>query len=290
MAAALPRIGLGLLLLGLVGLGSRGFYAAPSARGPSIPGLGLLVLEVLGSLCILAALGGLVLFGAAWSGRRRKRKPKRDRTDDEPRVHWAIKLAAAAFVMTLFAAIVYALATLAANASGAPPGLLVVPGGGLVSFAGQPSDDASSSWPPFGWVFAAVAAVVALVGATCWWLVTRGDQTGTSDTAAEGFVRAFDDGLAALERESDPRRAVILAYVAMERALAAHGLARKSSEAPVEYMLRVLLDVPTCRDPVHRLTDLFEEARFSRHTISGAGRTAALDALLTVRSVLQPTL
>ena len=156
-----------------------------------------------------------------------------------------------------------------------------MPGPGPASFAGQPSDDASNSWPPFGWVFAAVVAVVALVGATWWWLATRGDETATNDAASERFVRAFDDGLAALESESDPRRAVILAYVAMERALAAHGLARKSSEAPVEYMLRVLLDVPTCRDPVHRLTDLFEEARFSRHTISGAGRTAALDALLT---------
>ena len=53
------RVGLGLLLLGLVGLGSRGFYAAPSAQGPSIPGLGLLVLEVLASLGILLALAGI---------------------------------------------------------------------------------------------------------------------------------------------------------------------------------------------------------------------------------------
>jgi hypothetical protein len=95
-----------------------------------------------------------------------------------------------------------------------------------------------------------------------------------------------DNGLAALEGEADPRRAVILAYVAMERALARQGLARQPPETPIEYLLRVLAELPAARAPLHRLTDLFEEAKFSSHVVEPASRLAAVEALHAVRESL----
>jgi Domain of unknown function (DUF4129) len=72
----------------------------------------------------------------------------------------------------------------------------------------------------------------------------------------------------------------------MERALARQGLGRNAPEAPVEYMLPFLAEVPGSREPVHRLTDLFEEAKFSHHVIVPSSRAAALDALFALRETL----
>ena len=54
--------------------------------------------------------------------------------------------------------------------------------------------------------------------------------------------------------ERDPRRAVIRTYARMERTFAAYGVARESSEAPLEYLTRVLdlLSVSTAPStPLH---------------------------------------
>jgi hypothetical protein len=90
---------------------------------------------------------------------------------------------------------------------------------------------------------------------------------------------AIDD----LEAEPDPRRAVIAAYARMERNLAGHGLRRRPSEAPLEYLRRVLLGLGARGAPVERLTELFERARFSHHRIDVAMKDEALTALREIR-------
>ena len=60
-----------------------------------------------------------------------------------------------------------------------------------------------------------------------------------------------------------------------------------ASEAPVEYMLRVLAGVPDCTDPIHALTRLFEEAKYSQHDIGPPDRQSAVEALQSVRATLQ---
>jgi hypothetical protein len=86
----------------------------------------------------------------------------------------------------------------------------------------------------------------------------------------------------------------------MERGLAAAGLPRHPAEAPFEYAGRVLEAAlaPTDRGTppgfpgplrpasVHRLTGLFERAKFSRHPIGQADREEAMAALRTVRREL----
>jgi hypothetical protein len=146
-------------------------------------------------------------------------------------------------------------------------------------------DAAGQASPPFGIVFLVVTAIV---GATAglWLWRTRPRWTYATDSSARRLRQVVDDGLDAFQRESDPRRAVILAYLAMERALAVQGLARMAPEAPVEYMLRILADLPDCHDAVHLLTALFEEAKFSHHPIDSSDRAVAVQALVAVRTAL----
>jgi Domain of unknown function (DUF4129) len=103
---------------------------------------------------------------------------------------------------------------------------------------------------------------------------------------AERLVELVDDTLEDLEGEPDPRRAVIAAWARMERGLAAAGLPRHPAEAPFEYAARVLEAALARPASVHRLTGLFERAKFSHHPIGQADRDQAIAALRTVRREL----
>jgi hypothetical protein len=274
-------IALTVFLAVLVALGSRGAADATGSSGRSA-GLGLLLLEVIGSVGLVMALVGVWLMVVVWPRRRRK-KPERQKQYEGPRLHWAIKLVLVMLAVGLIAGLISAARALGGG-EGTPLGEVLVPSGGAI-FGSRPSNDVPE-WPPFPWVLAAVVAVSVIAGLVIWRWFARGDDSPAASESPEVFERALDDGLAALERETDPRRAVILAYVAMERALARRGLSRHIAEAPVEYMLRVLHDIPDGREPANRLTDLFEEARFSHHTISTAERDGAVHALVDLRAVL----
>ena len=87
--------------------------------------------------------------------------------------------------------------------------------------------------------------------------------TPIRETLEEVLTETLDD----LRREPDPRKAVIGAYSNMERTLAARGAPRHESEAPDEYLARILDVVGASGHSVRRLTRLFARARFSPHEI-----------------------
>jgi hypothetical protein len=103
------------------------------------------------------------------------------------------------------------------------------------------------------------------------------------DEAAE----ILDEGLGALLAERDPRRAVIAAYVAMERAMARQGKPRRAHEAPTEYLARVLGVAPSRAAELDQLVGLYELARFSEHDVTASMRDAAIDAVRGLRAELQ---
>jgi hypothetical protein len=129
----------------------------------------------------------------------------------------------------------------------------------------------------------AVAAMVAIVVAQ---LRAERRRRRPPATRAERLVGLLDDTLEDLERDPDPRRAVIAAWARMERGLAAAGLPRRPSEAPFEYAARVLETSLARPASVHRLTGLFERAKFSQHAIGPADRDEAVAALRAVRREL----
>jgi hypothetical protein len=271
-------VALTIALVVLVALGSRAATDAAPANGRSGGSLLLLLLEVLGSVALVLALLGAWLMVTLGAGRRRKE----NKPESQRRVHWIVRLLALALLAAMIAGMFAALRALGGGDATEPVPVIAPVGGG--AFGGATTDE-TPQWPPFPWVLAAVVAVLAIGGLIWWWLARSAETDDTAETT-ELFERALDDGLAALERETDPRRAVILAYVAMEGTLARRGLPRRSAEAPVEYMLRVLHQVPECAEPVNRLTDLFEEARFSHHVISGRARDRAVNALSLIRAAL----
>ena len=97
----------------------------------------------------------------------------------------------------------------------------------------------------------------------------------------------FGISIAEIERESDPRRAVIRAYAAMETTLVRHKLGRRPFEAPGEYLSRVFSTLRLSRRPAERLTELFERARFSEHAIGPEMKRESIAALGELRSELE---
>ena len=72
------------------------------------------------------------------------------------------------------------------------------------------------------------------------------------------------------------------AYARMEQALTVYGLPRKPAEAPYEYLRRVGRELEA-EEPVAALTELFEVAKFSEHSVDERMRGRAIDALTAVR-------
>jgi Domain of unknown function (DUF4129) len=132
----------------------------------------------------------------------------------------------------------------------------------------------------------AAVAVLAMVAIVVAQLRADRRRRRPPATRAERLVGLLDDTLEDLERDPDPRRAVIAAWARMERGLAAAGLPRRPAEAPFEYAARVLETSLARRESVHRLTGLFERAKFSQHAIGPADRDEAIAALRAVRREL----
>ena len=105
---------------------------------------------------------------------------------------------------------------------------------------------------------------------------------------AEELSAVLDESLDDLRREADPRRAVIAAYARMERILAAEGLGRHTSEAPFEYLSRVLAELQASRTSTFALTELYERAEFSTHAVDEGMRREAIGALTALRNDLAP--
>jgi hypothetical protein len=104
---------------------------------------------------------------------------------------------------------------------------------------------------------------------------------------ARPAIEILDEGLGVLLAERDPRRAVIAAYVAMERAMARHGWARRPHEAPTEYLANVLGVAPSRAGDLDELVGLYEFARFSEHTVTDGMRESAVAVVRRLRMDLQ---
>jgi len=140
--------------------------------------------------------------------------------------------------------------------------------------------------PEFEWAAVLIAGALVGIGYGVY-RIGRKKPASEDRTLREDLAAILDDTLGKLWDEQDPRRAVILAYAWMERTLAAHGLPRVPSEAPLEYLARVLIDLDASRDSVFELTALFERAKFSPHDVDEGMKQEAIGALTAVRDDLR---
>ena len=157
-------------------------------------------------------------------------------------------------------------------------------GEGTPGVSGRDVSEAEFAWIPVSITLALLA--VAVFG--FWWSGrSRRRALGKrDDELADALEAALDESLDDLRAEPDPRRAVIAAYARLERVLASHGLPRKTSEAPLEYLGRMLSGLSVSPPAARRLTDLFERAKFSQHAVPAEMKEEAIGALETVRDDL----
>jgi Domain of unknown function (DUF4129) len=108
-------------------------------------------------------------------------------------------------------------------------------------------------------------------------------EAPVTEALSDVLAESLDD----LESERDPRRAVIRAYAQMERVFAARGLPRRESEAPAEYVTRLLDGAGVSSHSVRRLTNLFARARFSTHEVDAGMKGEAIEALGGLRAEIE---
>jgi hypothetical protein len=145
--------------------------------------------------------------------------------------------------------------------------------------------------PEFQWLPALIVGslIFGVAGAGAIMIVLRRHRGAAWDREAE-LMHALDevltDTLDDLRAERDPRKAVIGAYVRMERLFAAHQVAREEAETPQQYVERVLARLQVSSFAVRRLTQLYERARFSPHTVDAGMKDDAIAALEGLRDEL----
>jgi hypothetical protein len=142
-----------------------------------------------------------------------------------------------------------------------------------------------TGWPT--WMAIAVGGAVALTA-----LAARRAGRAVRDNAptapdADGALRAVEDSLADLRQSGDARAGVIAAYRRLLDGLDDAGAGRRDAEAPFEHVTRALSTLGVRPEPLHDLTALFAEARFSDHAITEDHRAAAVRALDEARTELQ---
>lgn len=236
---------------------------------------------------VLLAGTGIVMLGAlvalVWPGRR----PKDDPPELEPtriEVHWIWKVVAVVLPFALGAALVLA-AVLGTRSVRTSPRFVGQPFGsgssGAASSTGSGGGFAIPAWLP--WTLATIVVVVLAVAVLALWL--RRERTGTDEAGAARA--AVEAAIGALDDDPDPRRGVIAAYGAMQRALGERGVVRSPAEAPREYLERALITSRATEREARTLTELFEEARYSTHPIPERVREVALSALRSLQRRLQ---
>jgi hypothetical protein len=252
-----------------IGAASRPHSVDVSLSTPELGGLSVLVLLV--AACVVGLLVGRN-FVAAWSRAPELEDPDRKKTS-MPRVVRILLplflLMAAAFVRMWAAGQDRTIRT--PNLSNTTP---IKP------------LDAPTTGGDIGLLLACIGlAVSAAVVAAL--LFRRHTPLILPPAPPEGAAAILDEGLGALLGESDPRRAVIAAYMAMERAMARQGWARRPAEAPTEYLRRVLGVAPARARDLDHIVDLYQVARFSEHPVTSGMRDVAVDCVRRLRADLQ---
>lgn len=265
------------VLLAVVGIASRGTRSGGGGQSSSKSDFPAYVLDTLMTIYLIGMVAGLgLLVYGLWL---RREAPRKQPSDTRRLVR--LLLFAVAFSIAGLA-----LAERLANRDGEEGS--AVPTSATVTAPAEGEGVEREYVPRWRWV-PAIAAMVIGAGALGVLLVRRRRQRRPSRlrAAAVALSEVLQDTLDDLRAEKDPRKAVIAAYARMERTLAASGIPRTPSEAPLEYLSRILLELRVRAAAVLELTDLFERAKFSRHDIDGSMKENAIQALVSIRDDLR---
>ena len=276
-------------LIAIVVFASRSATTPSNGVGVDV-GPALTAIRVIGYVAI--ALGSVVLPFALVVARARSRRDRAARDvllqRQLPPVPWWARLLGVSVLIGMLAlqvAIVLAFITdlrrTAEAGAGGTPGV----GSALDPGAlGHAQDDLSAL--TIALVIVAAVSILFVALAIRWRLLdqpTEAEAAGRRAAVAEAVELSID----ALRGEPDPRRAVIAAYAAMERSLGRAGFGRHRSEAPLEYLRRVIAAATGAGDDVQTLTLLFQHAKFSDDPVEETMRGEAIEALAGIRTAIR---
>jgi hypothetical protein len=270
----------------VVAIGARAYSVSATGFHVSAP---VTAGELVPLVALLGTGAASLVIWTLWPHRRRRRSKEDEVVREFPRDPWWTTAVAAATAAALMCAVFVAVALVADHSAqrqtstrptGIGHGLPAPPGGG-------PATGTSGGLSP-GWLAVAVTGGVLLfaAAAVAFGAVRSRGRAEDRRQIQTDVVATIADTLEDLERDPDARRAVIGAYARMESTLAAHGLPRRPSEAPLEYLQRVLGRLTISAGATERLTQLFERAKFSLHAIDTRMKTDAVTALTAVRDEL----
>ncbi|MDQ3956111.1 MAG: DUF4129 domain-containing protein [Actinomycetota bacterium] len=139
-----------------------------------------------------------------------------------------------------------------------------------------------------GWAVTGIFVVGALAaGGVLFFLLRREEAGPTGRRPREAIAAEIEAGVDDLRAIVDPREAVIACYSRMEAVVEMSGVSHRRSDTPFELLGRLLREHDVLEPSASRLTELFEEAKFSINPIDEPMRQEALDALLDVRDQLR---
>lgn len=273
-------------------LSSSGPAALRSAGGHALD-------DVAGGLAAVAALAAVAIIVAALRGRRWRRQPGGDdtvRRGPEDQWPWWARPAALLFALAMLAVpvvlLVLAIHGLHQGAHFAGPGPVpaATPRVTRPATSAQPHARRGSAWPVGAGMIAMAAVALALL-ASVRSRSAAGSRPGAGAEPGQAPVRpalgtALAAGAVALGQGEDARTAIIGCYAAMERSLAAAGLALAVADTPAEVVARAASRGFVRSAAAGTLTSLFREARYSDHRLREADRNAALGALAQLRDDL----
>lgn len=273
-------------LLGLVGVvavaaagrSPGGGESKPSAHAPT------LLADYLSTIALLIVPAGAVLVFFAMFVRRGYQADKGGRRAGGPR-----SLVVTGIVLGAVLLIVHQGLRLDWLNRDDPVQKAAKPGKVVTGKTVPPPAKAEPYRPQFRWlpVFVVGSLIVGIGGAMTIFAVRRRRELLRDAPIVEALSDVLAETLDDLRGERDPRQAVIRAYSRMERTLAARGLPRHETEAPLEYLGRVLDAVQASAHSVRRLTQLFQRARFSKHEIDPGMKEDAIEALSGLRAELE---
>lgn len=268
------------ILLGVVAFVSRG-HVAPAGNRAHSRGASQALANAVFTVWVLAMVAGVLVVAYVYSIRRR------DTKRDEFRIRPL--LMSLLFFAAVVVGMVFAYHHLGTPNPQQPRTKLGI--GKNVSEADKKKlkEAQNPHTPSFNWYLAA-GAFALILGTSATALVAsrrRRSKLVRELTVTQELLAMLDETLDDIRAEEDPRRAVIAAYARMELILAAHDLARRPSEAPGEYLTRVLLEFRVTEESVRKLTELFERAKFSEHEIDSGMKEEAIEALVGLRDQLR---
>jgi len=272
------------VLLGIVAFVARG-HSAPSGAGGQNRGASQVLANTVFTIWFVAiAIGAVFLVYALAQGRRFKQQQRKRSTS----VARMVVLILALFLFVLLGSRFHLFQWFHRSGSQRPPSI-----GSQLSKLQQAQLKHTRKLTPHKPVFewpVALGIVALLVGVSLTAFLrhkARRSKLLTEVKLVQELREVLDETLDDLRNETDPRKAVIAAYARMERILAAHGLPRRPSEAPREYLERVLVELQVTKRAVERLTELFARAKFSQHEVDPQMKEEAIEALVDLREQIR---